>query len=126
MADNWPLTSNAHGCEPFTETVVPSLVIEENDVGAPNMRNRTTAPRIFHTFTMYFNDTEWETVKYFVRANLKNGIESFKFPKVDEYTSDTTQWVEYRFALEMTGGAWYSNYTHNYNLHTVTFTLELL
>ena len=122
----WILTNNAHGLEPFSEMVMPSIVIEENDVGVPNIRNRSTHERIFHTFDMIFTDSEWETLKYWVKVNLKNGIEPFKFPKVDEYTADQNQWVDYRFAIEMMGGAWYSNYKHSYNLHKLTFVLELL
>lgn len=124
--ETWCLPNNARGREPFSESVLPSLVIDENDVGVPNIRNRSTHQRIFHTFTMIFDDAEWAALKYWVRYNLKNGIEEFKFPRVDNYTADQNLWELYRFALEMTDGAWYSNYEHDYNRHKVTLTLELL
>lgn len=122
----WVLPNNARGLEPFTESVLPSVVIEDNDVGIPNIRNRSTHQRVFHSFDMVFTENEWYALKYWVQANLKNGIEPFRFPRVDDYTSDQTQWVDYRFALEMTDGAWYSDYEHNYNRISVRFTLELL
>ncbi len=122
----WVLANNAHGLEPFTESVLPSVIIEDNDVGVPNIRNRSTHQRVFHSFDMVFTETEWETVKAWVRANLKNGIEPFRFPPVNNYTSNQANWVDYRFALEMTDGAWYSDYEHSYNRISVRFTLELL
>ena len=124
--ENWVLPNNAHGLEPFTESVVPNVVIDANEVGVPNMRNRSSRDRVFHSFDMVFTESEWSTLKYWVKANLHNGIDSFKFPMVDAYTADTTQWVEYRFALEMTDGSWYSDYEHSYNRISVRFTLELL
>ena len=124
--ETWILTDNAHGLEPFTESILPNVVIENNDVGVPNVRNRTTHQRIFHSFDMLFTEAEWATLKYWVTTTMHNGIDSFLFPRVDAYTSDTSQWVEYRFALEMTDGAWYSDYEHNYNRISVRFTLELL
>ena len=126
MEEVWLFPDNARGREPFSESILPALVIDENDVGVPNIRNRSTHQRIFHTFTMIFNDDEWADLKYWVRYNLQNGIGEFRFPRVDNYTSDQSQWELYRFALEMTDGGWYSSYEHSRNRHKVVFTLELL
>ena len=122
----WILPNNAHGLEPFTESVLPSIIVDDNDIGAPNIRNRSTHQRVFHSFDMVFTESEWDTLKYWVRVNLKNGIEPFKFPPVNNYTSTQADWVDYRFALEMTDNAWYSDYEHSYNRISVRFTLELL
>ena len=124
--ERWILPNNARGREPFSETIVPSIVIDDNDVGVPNIRARSSHQRVFHTFTMIFNDIEWDLVRKFVQINLLNGTRPFLFPQVDDYTDVQEDWKLYRFALEMTDMSWYSNYEHGYNRHKVSFTLELL
>ena len=124
--ERWILPNNARGREPFSETIVPSIVIDDNDVGVPNIRARSSHQRVFHTFTMIFNDIEWDLVRKFVQINLLNGTRPFLFPQVDDYTDVQDDWKLYRFALEMTDMSWYSNYEHGYNRHKVSFTLELL
>lgn len=124
--ERWILPNNARGREPFSESIVPSIVIDDNDVGVPNIRARSSHQRVFHTFTMIFNDIEWDLVRKFVQINLLNGTRPFLFPQVDDYTDVQEDWKLYRFALEMTDMSWYSNYEHGYNRHKVSFTLELL
>ena len=106
--ERWILPNNARGREPFSETIVPSIVIDNNDVGVPNIRQRSSHQRVFHTFTMIFNDIEWDILRKFVQINLLNGSKPFLFPQVDNYTDNQDEWKLYRFALEMTDSSWYS------------------
>lgn len=122
----WPL-ANSRGLMPFTNTPIANYAIDENSIGAPNIRSRTTKLRIFHTFYMVFTDDEFTALKNWVHSSLQDGILEFKFPRVDNWTSDTTQWVNYRFAIEqMNSLNWFDSLQHEYNWNKVRLILELM
>lgn len=123
----WPLPNNSRGLMPFTNEPVATYVMDENTIGAPNIRSRTTKLRHFHTFYMIFTDAEFETVKNWVHTQLHDGILEFKFPRADNWTADTTQWVTYRFAIEQTNTLnWFDSLQHEYDWNKVRFILELM
>lgn len=123
----WPLVNNSRGIMPFKSEPVASYVIDENSIGAPNIRSRTTKLRTFHTFYMIFTDAEFVTLKNWVHTQLQDGILEFKFPRVDNWTSDTEQWVTYRFAIEQTNSYnWFDSLQHEYNWNKIRLILELM
>lgn len=127
MDKYWPLVNNSRGLMPFTPQTVANYVIDDNDIGVPNIRPRTTKTRTFHAFYMAFTNEEWETVRQWVHAALHDGIEDFMFPRADNWTPDQSQWVKYRFAIEqMSNQNWYDSIQTAYNYVRVRFVLELL
>ena len=123
----WPLVNNSRGIMPFKSEPVASYVMDENSIGAPNIRSRTTKLRTFHTFYMIFTDAEFVTLKNWVHTQLQDGILEFKFPRVDNWTSDTEQWVTYRFAIEQTNSYnWFDSLQHEYNWNKIRLILELM
>lgn len=122
----WPLPNNSRGLMPFTPQVISNYAIDDNDIGAPNIRPRSTKVRVFHTFYMAFTDDEWETVKSWVHSSLHDGIKVFQFPQADNWTSDISKWKNYRFAIEQMNNSWYDSITTDYNFVKVRFVLELM
>jgi hypothetical protein len=105
VAINWALNVNKDVMHPYSYNEASTIITEENDVGTPKTRQRSTGVPKFHTFDMAFTRNEFDTLSQWVRFNLRGGAETFMFLR--PYYSPEV-YVEMR--LIITEGGWFQNY----------------
>lgn len=122
MADNyetWLNSVNTRAILPYIQKPKAYLVIEDNDIGTPNVRNRSTAVNTFHQFKMRFDKEEWQVLKYWVQYNLANAALPFYFPH-----PETGQSVLMRFAVEEMNGNWFNNMSWTFDFVTIETIMQ--
>jgi len=102
--ETWPQSVNTKGIMPYTATPKSYLVVEENDVGTPNVRSRSTGVNMVHRFKLKFNKTEWDLISAWVQYNLANGALPFYFPHPVTGVSTLM-----RFMVEQMNNNWFVN-----------------
>lgn len=117
--ETWPSTVNTKGIMPYTPTPKAYLVVEENDVGTPNVRNRSTGVNMVHRFKLKFDKTEWSLLSAWVQYNLANGALPFYFPH--PVTGETKLM---RFMVEQMNQNWYVNLNWQYDYVMVEVLME--
>lgn len=117
MSQNWPAGVNQDVMYPRGYREGSTIITEENDVGTPKTRQRTTGVAKYHTFDMAFSSTEWDLLRQWVRFNLNGGAETFMFP-----SPQTGQLVEMRLIVNEEG--WFTNYRDSYDEKVITLNLE--
>ena len=117
--ENWLSSVNTKGIMPYTQTPKAYLVVEENDIGTPNVRNRSTGVNIVHRFKMKFTKTEWGLLRNWVQYNLANGALPFYFPHPITGVSTLM-----RFMIEEMGGNWFVNMNWQFDYVMAEFVLE--
>lgn len=117
--ETWPSSVNTKGIMPYTPTPKSYLVIEDNDVGTPNVRNRSTSVNMVHRFKLKFNKTEWSLISAWVQYNLANGALPFYFPHPVTGVSTLM-----RFMVEQMNSNWYVNLNWQYDYVMVEVLME--
>lgn len=128
----WPLTSNFTGKMPYTPTKVLPVVMDENDIGAPNVRPRSTRARKYHTMSFVFSrirpdadtQSEWELINSWIENNLAMGSQPFYFPVPGQ--TDYNNQMLVRFALDKMGNNWFNSINFQPRYAKVEFVLEEL
>lgn len=122
MADDietWLSSINSKGEYPYTPEQRAYYVVEENDIGTPRTRSRSTKVNTIHNFKIRFTHEEWEQLKAWVQYNLANGTLPFNFPH-----PATGNYEPMRFTIEQ--GQWYSSFVWTFDHVSVVFRLEQL
>lgn len=117
--ETWPSSVNTKGIMPYTQTPKAYLVVEDNDVGTPNVRSRSTGVNMVHRFKLRFTKDEWELLRNWVQYNLANGALPFYFPHPKTGVSTLM-----RFMVEQTNQNWFANMVWTYDFVTVELLLE--
>lgn len=117
--ETWPSSVNTKGIMPYTQTPKAYLVVEDNDVGTPNVRSRSTGVNMVHRFKLRFTKDEWELLSNWVQYNLANGALPFYFPHPTTGVSTLM-----RFMVEQTNQNWFANMVWTYDFVTVELLLE--
>jgi len=117
--ETWPQSVNTKGIMPYTQTPKAYLVVEENDVGTPNVRSRSTGVNMVHRFKLKFSKPEWELIRLFVQYNLANGALPFYFPHPTD--GDLTLM---RFMVEEMNGNWFVNMSWQFDYVMVEVVME--
>ncbi|MDR2426476.1 MAG: hypothetical protein LBD46_04780 [Endomicrobium sp.] len=117
MSQNWPAGVNQNAMHPRGYREGSTIIVEENDIGSPKTRQRTTGVPKYHNFDMAFAPAEWNLLTQWVRFNLKGGAETFMFP-----SPQTGQIVEMRLIVNESG--WFSNYRDSAEERVITLNLE--
>ena len=117
--ETWPSTVNTKGIMPYTQTPKAYLVVEENDVGTPNVRNRSTGVNMVHRFKLKFTQQEWNLLRLWVQYNLANGALPFYFPHPISGVSTLM-----RFSLEDMNKNWFMSMQWQYDYIMVEFVME--
>lgn len=117
--ETWPQTVNTKGIMPYTQTPKSYLVVEENDVGTPNVRSRSTGVNMVHRFKLKFDKTEWDLIRLWVQYNLANGALPFYFPH-----PVTGQSTLMRFMVEEMNQNWFVNLNWQYDYVMVEVVME--
>jgi nucleoside-triphosphatase THEP1 len=77
---SWPSLVNHECLEPYSYREGSGIITEDNDVGSPKTRQRSTDVLKYHTFDMEFTIEEWDILKSWVRFNIRGGVLTFEFP----------------------------------------------
>lgn len=117
--ETWPDSVNTKGIMPYTQTPKAYLVVEDNDVGTPNVRNRSTGVNMVHRFKLKFDKTEWELIRQWVQYNLANGALPFYFPH--PVTGESTLM---RFMIEEMNQNWFVNLVWQYDYVMIETLME--
>lgn len=117
--ETWPQTVNTKGIMPYTPTPKAYLVVEENDVGTPNVRSRSTGVNMVHRFKLKFTKTEWDLIRLWVQYNLANGVLPFYFPH-----PITKQQTLMRFMVEEMNQNWFVNLNWQYDYVMIEVVME--
>lgn len=117
--ETWPSTVNTKGIMPYTQTPKSYLVVEDNDVGTPNVRNRSTGVNIVHRFKLKFSKSEWNLLKLWVQYNLANGALPFYFPHPITGVSTLM-----RFMVEEMNQNWFVNLNWQFDYVMVEVVME--
>lgn len=120
MSINWPANVNKDVAHPYNYSEGSTIIIEDNDVGTPKTRQRSTGVPKYHTFDMVFKRSEFNTLSQWVRFNLKGGAETFMFPQPYSYPE---VYVEMRLMITEDGG-WFSNYRVQADEIAITLRME--
>lgn len=121
IIENWPATVNTDGIMPYSQTPKAYLVVEENDVGTPNVRNRSTAVNMIHRFKLMFTKKEYELIRLWIQYNLANGALPFMFPD-----PATKEMKKMRFMLEEMGNNWFASMDWQFDYVKVEIVLQEL
>ena len=119
--ENWPSVVPSKAIMPYNQEERMYVVVEENDIGTPKTRSRSSGVNTIHTFSLRLSHTEFEFLKSWVRLNLRNGTLPFNFP--DPREKDGTI-IPVRLMIER--GGWHSNFTWTYETITITLSMEQL
>jgi hypothetical protein len=114
---NWPANVNNVRYKPYQVSEGPTIITDENDVGTPKSRQRTTGVPQYHTFDMWFTQEEFETLKAWVRFNIRGGALTFNFPAGIDGTL-----AEMRLIVSDSG--WYSGFELLGIYIKITLTME--
>ena len=117
--ETWPSTVNTKGIMPYSAIPKSYLLVEENDVGTPNVRNRATGVNMVHRFKLKFSKTEWNLLQLWVQYNLANGALPFYFPH--PITGASTLM---RFMVEEMNNNWFVNMSWQYDYVMVEVVME--
>ena len=102
---------------PYTEQYSGEVVYDENSIGRPAVRMRSTNRRKKITTTLSMTQEDFSTWSDFFFYQLLNGSLTFM-------DADNNEW---RFAIEDTSGSFYQQYTFfNKNRVKITIILEAL
>ena len=101
----------------YNEQHIGEIVLDENSIGRPAVRMRSTQRRKKITTDLKMTQEDFENWSDFFFLQLLNGAESFIDAKGNVW----------RFAIEDMGGSFYSSYTfQNKNYVKITVILEVL
>lgn len=117
--ETWPNSVNTKGIMPYTPTPKSYLVVEENDVGTPNVRSRSTGVNMVHRFKLRFDKTEWELIRSWVQYNLANGALPFYFPHPITGVSTLM-----RFMVEEMNQNWFVNLNWQFDYVMIETLME--
>lgn len=104
----WSNSVNTNVYEPYDYKREVALIENASDIGISTRRRRTTKDVITHTFTMWFNKTEWATLLSWVDTTLQGGVLTFGF---DSPYDNTEKEMRFVFSNNM----WYSGFTNYAN-----------
>lgn len=124
MLEYYPQDLPSRGILPFAPENIMPIIADENDVGIPAIRARSTTPRKLFTFQLEFTQGEWDAFLVWVRYNLNNGIAYFYFPQPDNWSADTNTWEIMRFCIEKMNNSVYSNLEWTDNNIRITTMME--
>ena len=119
MEETWLNSINTRVILPYTQKPRAYLVVENNDVGTPNVRNRSTAVNMFHQFKMRFDKEEWQILTQWVQYNLANAALPFYFPN-----PVTGQSTLMRFAVEEMNNNWFNNLSWTFDFVTIETIMQ--
>lgn len=124
---DWPFP-NERFLMPFTEQSRAQIAIDENDVGTPNVRLRSTRPRRFITMQFNINQGDWAQFEQWRKFTILQGVLPFNIPDPQNYfPADANTWLPVRFALDQMDGACWSDMQYSVlQGYTMTAIFEVL
>ena len=124
---DWPFP-NERFMMPFTEIERGNFAIDENDVGTPNVRLRSTRPRRFITMRWNISAGDWPEFQQWRRYAILQGALPFNIPDPQNYfPDDANTWLNVRFAVEqMDNACWTEMLFSEMQGYTLTAIFEVL
>lgn len=123
---DWPFP-NERFLTPYTETIKGDFAIDENDVGMPNVRLRSTRPRRFLTLGFNIPIPQWNTFEQWRKYTILQGALPFNIPDPNNFQpDDPSTWLTVRFAIDqMDSSCWQSMEYSVLSGYTMTTVLEV-
>jgi hypothetical protein len=123
MSQRWAEGVNWDCLEPYAYSEGSTVIVEENEVGTAKVRQRSTGVVKYHTFDMAFTYKEWDTLKAWVRFNIRGGALSFEFPSFDRTLGGGKKdFVKMRLVVGDEG--WFSNFRKDFEEIRITLKFE--
>lgn len=120
---DWPFP-NERFMNPYSKIIQGQFAIDENDVGAPNVRQRSTTARRFLYLRFNISNGNWGQFEQWLAYSILHGALPFNIPDPQNYQPDDAgTWLKVRFAIEQMDNAVYSsmewNVLQGYTLETI-------
>lgn len=123
---DWPFP-NERFLMPYNETVQGAFAVDENDVGTPNVRLRSTRPRRFLSLGFNISNGNWAQFENWRRYSILQGALPFNVPDPQNFRPDNPDtWIIVRFVVEQMDSACWSEQVWNQNGYTMRTILEVL
>ncbi len=123
---DWPFP-NERFLMSYNETVQGAFAIDENDVGTPNVRLRSTRPRRFLSLGFNISNGKWAQFENWRRYSILQGALPFNVPDPQNFQPDNPDtWIIVRFVIEQMDNACWSEQVWNQNGYTMRTILEVL
>lgn len=132
MAKNTTLSDwlfpNQRFLMPYTDSLQGAFAIDENDVGTPNVRLRSTKPRRFLSLGFNVSNANWSDFESWRKYTILQGALPFNIPDPQNFQPDDPQtWIIVRFAIEQMDNACWTEQEWNINNgYTMRTILEVL
>lgn len=124
---DWPFAGERF-LAPYNDKSQGQFAIDDNDVGTPNVRLRSTRARRFLELGFFIGNSDWGEFEQWRKFTILQGALPFNIPDPQNFNpGDPNTWLVVRFAVEqMDNACWTEQEWSALNGYTMRTILEVL
>lgn len=113
---------------PYNDRLQGAFAIDDNEVGPPNVRLRSTRPRRYLELGFNIPNEDWLAFENWRKYTILQGALPFNIPDPQNFQPDVPEtWLVVRFAVEqMDNSCWTEQEWNIYQGYTMRTILEVL